>query len=213
MNFFWISTAGLMIWAGAALAGPTAADVAACGTFPEAGGSLDCSCTGSETGSVWGSGPYTADSNVCVAARHAGAVNAQGGVVSVYAVDGQSAYPGSAQNGVTTSTWGSYGRSFEFARYAATPTLQACGSFPNGQASYSCGCTGAESGTVWGSGPYTSDSDLCVAARHAGALGERGGSITVLGVAGLSQYSASQANGVSTSEWGSYGSSVVFNRN
>ena len=182
------------------------------GAFPANAGGYECRCTGQETGSVWGSGPYTADSNVCVAARHAGVIGPQGGVVRAFGLAGQGSYTGSSANGVQTSNWGSYGASFDFARGAAQAT-PACGRFPGGDAAYVCGCTGQETGSVWGSGPYTSDSNLCVAARHAGAIGPQGGVITVLGVAGLGAYSGSAANGVQTSNWGSYGSSVIFNRN
>jgi hypothetical protein len=38
-------------------------------------------------------------------------------------------------------------------------------------------CTGSEQGPVGGSNPWTSDSNLCVAARHAGVIGPSGGTI------------------------------------
>lgn len=212
MNRLVLSFVGLVLSAGVAQAGPQSADVAPCGAFPVAEGSTVCQCTGQEAGSVWGSGPYTADSDLCVAARHAGVIGAGGGVVSAHGLDGQSSYQGSTQNGVRTSDWGSYGASFHFASQDAAGG-EACGRFPGGDAAYSCACSGSEAGSVWGSGPYTSDSDLCAAARHAGVIGGRGGAITVLGIAGLGRYSGSSQNGVTTSNWGSYGSSIVFDRN
>ena len=186
---------------------------AACGAFPVGAAEHRCSCTGAERGSVWGSGPYTADSSICVAARHAGVIGATGGTVLAMGLPGQASYPGSSNNGVTTSNWGSYGASFDFGPIPMPAQAAACGAFPGGAGPYACSCTGAESGSVWGSGPYTSDSNLCVAARHAGVIGPRGGTITVLGVGGLAAYTGSEANGVRTSNWGSYGSSVIFNRN
>ncbi|MCL4675166.1 MAG: hypothetical protein KJZ59_03865 [Pararhodobacter sp.] len=213
MNRFLVVLAGLVLSLGAAQAGPqtTPTNVAPCGSFPAGAASLVCSCTGSESGTVWGSGPYTADSDLCVAARHAGVIGTLGGVVNVLGLDGLQSYPGSAANGVTTSTWSSYGASIDFA--PGTPIGQACDRFPGGDAAYSCVCSGAETGTVWGSGPYTADSDLCVAARHAGVIDDRGGAITVLGFAGLVRYSGSSQNGVTTSAWGGYDASVIFNRN
>lgn len=188
-----------------------------CRGFPSGAAQHRCSCTGSEMGSVWGSGPYTSDSNICVAARHAGAVGAGGGVVVAMARPGQDSYTGSSANGVQTSNWGRYGSSFDVVPASGTGATSAaapaCSAFPSGSASYTCSCTGSETGSVWGSGPYTSDSNLCVAARHAGVIGAQGGTITVLGMGGLSSYAGSAANGVTTSNWGSYGSSVVFNRN
>jgi len=197
---------------------PVRAAVEACGRFPVGQSSYRCSCTGAEGGSVWGSGPYTADSAICVAARHAGVIGAQGGVVDPVGLPGQASYPGSSANGVQTATWGSYGNSFDFLKTAAAspapaPTVAACGRFPGGAGPVLCSCTGSESGAVWGSNPYTSDSDLCAAARHAGVIGAGGGVISVLGIGGLAAYRASEANGVVSASWGSYGSSVVFDRN
>lgn len=204
-----LSTVCLALFA--LLAPPAAAQKAApCAAFPVGAASVECGCTGSDTGSVWGSDPYTGDSSICVAARHAGVVGPTGGDVVAYGLPGRDAYPGSSANGVTTSSWGGYGSSFSFVAPAAAA---ACGRFPGGEGPYVCSCTGAEGGTVWGSGPYTSDSALCVAARHAGVIDSRGGTITVLGMRGLASYAGSQRNGVTTSNWGSYGESVVFNTN
>jgi hypothetical protein len=61
---------------------------------------------------VWGSGPYTADSSVCSAARHAGRVPAEGGVITAIVVEGQPRYPASERHGVQTNAWGAYPRSF-----------------------------------------------------------------------------------------------------
>ncbi|MGQ9910535.1 MAG: LCCL domain-containing protein, partial [Candidatus Flexifilum sp.] len=64
------------------------------------------------TGAVWGSGPYTDDSAICRAAIHAGVLTDQGGPVQVTIAPGQQSYTGSARNGVTTSNWGQWNRSF-----------------------------------------------------------------------------------------------------
>ena len=78
---------------------------------------------------------------------------------------------------------------------------------------YSCTCAAGRSGSVWGAGPYTADSDVCAAARHAGVIGADGGPVTALAVPGLSAYSASSANGITTGSWGGYDRSMVFDRN
>lgn len=194
-----------------ALASPASAQTEACGRFPAGAEAYSCTCTGAEGGSVWGSGPYTSDSAICVAARHAGVIGSSGGQVRAIGAPGQTSYTGTIANGVQTSNWGSYGSSFDFAK--ASDTVAACGAFPGGAGPYTCACSGGERGSVWGSGPYTSDSNLCTAARHAGVIGEGGGAISVLGLGGLPAYTGSMANGVQSANWGSYGSSVVFNRN
>ena len=59
-------------------------------------------------GSVWGSNPYTADSNICHAAIHAGIISPDGGLVRVQKTAGQQAYRGTTANGVKSSDYGSY---------------------------------------------------------------------------------------------------------
>lgn len=61
-------------------------------------------------GHVWGTGIYTSDSTLAVAAVHAGVVKVgQTKVVKVRIVAGQNAYVGSTQNGVTSSQYGPLG--------------------------------------------------------------------------------------------------------
>jgi len=77
---------------------------------------LRCSCAPAQFGgSVWGSGRYTADSSVCGAALHAGAIPATGGTVTVRTAPGCGGFVGTASNGITTKNWGSYNRTFSFA--------------------------------------------------------------------------------------------------
>jgi len=77
------------------------------------GWSGTCRCPDTGAGVVWGTGVYTADSNLCRAARHVGVIGAGGGLVRVSAAAGQGSYSGSTRNGVTTNDWGSYGASFQ----------------------------------------------------------------------------------------------------
>ncbi|MFN6954950.1 MAG: LCCL domain-containing protein [Acetobacteraceae bacterium] len=67
---------------------------------------ITCMCTAQAiagTGTVWGTGVYTTDSAVCRAARHANAVPAEGGMVTITPAPGLPAYVGSAANGITTA--------------------------------------------------------------------------------------------------------------
>jgi hypothetical protein len=78
-------------------------------------GSIDCTCPANSTsGSVWGIGIYTTDSNICAAATHAGAITSSGGTVTVKKSAGCQSYSGGAANGVTTSSWGPFDTSFYF---------------------------------------------------------------------------------------------------
>ena len=192
--------------------GAAATAQTACTSFPAGVAEHACTCTGNEGGAVWGSGPYTADSSLCVAARHRGVISPGPAKLRAYAWPGQSSYQGSFVYGIQSSDWGSYHASFDFMP-PNTGGAAACGPFPGGDGPYVCGCTGAENGTVWGSGPYTSDSDLCAAARHAGVIGKAGGRLVVLGLAGLPSYRGSLRNGVETHDWAAYDKSVTFDLN
>jgi hypothetical protein len=199
---------------------PLPIDAPACGSVPRDGERQTCQCPdGFAQGRIWGSNPYTADSNLCTAALHAGMIGTGGGVVQVVGRPGSDAYPASTRNGVASGSWGSFGRSFEvltFDDMVPDPgaALPACGTLPREAEALRCACDpDAGAGGVWGSGPYTADSDICTAARHAGVIGAGGGPVRVLRAAGLDWYSASTVNGVATSGYGSYGSSFVFDRN
>lgn len=186
-----------------------------CGAFPADADSLSCLCPPyDDTGVVWGSGPYTADSDICAAAIHAGAITSDGGPVLAEAAPGQAAYPGSVANGVESRDWGDYGRSFTInpkgPRASAMAGVAACTGFPSGAADVTCSCSeGSGTGSVWGSGPYTADSDICAAARHSGVIGATG-DVTAVAVEAQSAYAGSEANGVTTRDWGSYGESFDF---
>lgn len=183
-----------------------------CRAAPGEGEAILCFCPkGGPNRSLWGTNPYTSDSDICTAARHFGAVGAQGGAVVVTWVAGQSSYGASAQNGIESGDWGEYGSSFSVAapQMAMTGGGEVCESLPDGSAPYACTCeAGERSGSVWGTGPYTADSDMCTAAQHAGVIGQNGGAIVVTKVDGQSSYGGSEQNGITSREWGAYGQSI-----
>ncbi|MDU8929192.1 LCCL domain-containing protein [Alisedimentitalea sp. MJ-SS2] len=207
-----VALGGMFIFGGMPVFAQT--NLEQCGRYPVNESSYACECAPGETsGSVWGSGPYTADSDLCRAARHAGVITPKGGQITVARVAGKDAYQGSSQNGVTTSDWGSYQHSVVIkATFAAVPK---CVKFDPSLSPLSCSCVPNEkrSGSVWGSSPYTTDSDICTAAQHAGLIGVEGGTVTVLALDGLGAYAGSEHNGVTTADWGEYGQSYVFDWN
>jgi len=74
-----------------------------------------------------------------------------------------------------------------------------------------CNCqAGTLSGTAWGTDIYTDDSSICAAARHAGVIGTRGGRVNIQAQPGQSSYRGSTRNGISTSNFGSWGGSYRF---
>ncbi len=178
-----------------------------------------CLCRAGGAASVWGSGPYTGDSSICTAALHAGVVDPSGGPVRVIPSAGLDSYEGSSANGVTTRDWGSFGSSFDVSIVGrgtpmAESSLPPCGTMPDGADEHACFCAAdAPRGSVWGNGPYTADSDLCTAAFYDGYIEEGGGEVFVLRLNGLAFYAGGENNGVTTADWGPYGSSITFNWN
>ncbi len=70
-------------------------------------------------------------------------------------------------------------------------------------------CQGAE-GSVWGTDIYTDDSSVCLAAAHAGTIDlEIGGLLLVTMGDGLEKYIGSEANGVTSRDYGAWGASFT----
>lgn len=82
------------------------------------GSKILCSCdaTSTTTGRIWGTGIYTEDSNPCQAALHAGALNSSGGQIYILVgpgiQNGADSYIASTQNGISSSSWGSWYKSY-----------------------------------------------------------------------------------------------------
>lgn len=63
----------------------------------------------SGSGNLWGFNPYTEDSNIALAAVHAGLITAgQTAYIDRYDADFYNTYPGGTQNGVTSGSFGAY---------------------------------------------------------------------------------------------------------
>jgi hypothetical protein len=185
---------------------------------------LACS-PGGTAHSVWGSDVYTADSSICTAGVHSGLISyQQGGTVTIEMRPARPIYGSSERNGVTTSPYGFYQRSFVFktpntesvVREAdeQTPVLWTTSATMVGGDSgktykFKCPANGRES-TVWGTDIYTIDSSICNAAVHAGKFAlESGGSVTIQLRPGESAYKGSTRNGIKTNNYGAYGRSFV----
>ncbi|MFM8880252.1 MAG: Ig-like domain-containing protein, partial [Verrucomicrobiota bacterium] len=73
------------------------------------------SVTGSSTGSAWGSGIYTDDTPLGIAAVHAGLLSAGDTAILQVTIRGaQDSFVGSSANGVTTNQYGSWDGSYSF---------------------------------------------------------------------------------------------------
>lgn len=78
-----------------------------------------------------------------------------------------------------------------------TPSVRACGTLP-----FVMTIIGSSSGSVWGSNPYTSDSDIATAAVHAGLVANGAtATIRVVDMGTVSSFFGSTNNGVSTANY------------
>lgn len=80
---------------------------------------LTCSCPAAasdpnRSSAAWGTDIYTADSYICLTARHAGVIGNGGGQVTLQMLPGQSSYTGSKRNGETTRSYGNYRASYRY---------------------------------------------------------------------------------------------------
>jgi hypothetical protein len=174
---------------------------------------------------VWGSDIYTSDSSICTAAVHSGLITLQqGGTVTIEMRAGRKLYGASERNGVTSSEYGSWDRSFVFktpntdavvrAAEDATAVLWTSSAgtigFEVGKTvKFSCPPNGKEH-NVWGTETYTLDSSICTAAVHAGKIKlETGGPVTIELRPGESSYKGSTRNGITSKDYEQYGSSFI----
>jgi beta-lactamase regulating signal transducer with metallopeptidase domain len=194
--------------------------------------------TGSNTGSVWGSGTYTDDSDLGTAAVHAGLVEVgETQEVLISFLGPQQGFAAGSANGVTTREYGAWDGSYQLAPvdkqphplllvapqakygdvYTSDAMLRLQDFVPADQLVAGTGIltviTGYPTGSVWGSEVYTADSSLAAAAVHAGVLqsGESGVVIITLSE-GRNVYGATTRNGVETRSWESYPTSMTIER-
>ncbi len=164
--------------------------------------------TGSVADYVWGgeNNVYTDDSNLATAAVHAGVLKVgETEIVRFTILAGKDSYVGSTRNGVTPRPWQSFGGSVRID--GAAPEIDSVYDM-RGQDKppFAVYVVGSLSGTVYGTGSYTDDSDIGTAAVHAGLLKDgEAGFVMVTLEGGKDSYEASTQNGVTTSPYGSWG--------
>lgn len=175
---------------------------------------LSCPANCPTSGGLWGSDIYTDDSQVCLAARHFGAIGAAGGTFDLMILEGQLRYKSSTRFGVASATYESWQRSFVIIGRTASITNVSCDTQPNqppfsglavgAQALVACPANCPNRGRLWGSDIYTDDSQICLAALHSGVIGASGGTFWLSIVTGQSSYKAVVRNGVSSAAFGAW---------
>jgi hypothetical protein len=144
----------------------------------------------------------------------------------VFLGEGCPIFRGQPKNGVQSVNFAPYGRTFYFAKEAPACSVQTADD-PAGECPFTmsvfrrmkpgqtwrCRCTEARvksQGWVYGTTRYTTDSNTCLAALHAGAVQSAGGDVTAVTGEGCSRFPASQKNGVTSRAWGAHAMSFAF---
>jgi hypothetical protein len=179
--------------------------------------SCTCSAQATAEAAIWGTDVYTDDSALCRAALHAGVISAQGGLVTVNRSPGRGLYVGTMRNGVKSNDFGAFPSSIAFKGTPPTPpgpgpcpaSLGFARELPM---PFTCRCSAQSTreGAVWGTDVYTDDSSLCRAALHAGRVSFDGGTITATRSEGRPLYVGSTRNGVMSSDFGAFPTSITF---
>jgi hypothetical protein len=158
---------------------------------------------------VFGTDVYTDNSPVCKAAIHAGALPpGVAGVVTIAIGSSVPAFRGSARNGVTTSSYRTWPRSYSFVTGGAPGRITWETVWSNVPAGLNtvialeCPSGGTATGGVWGTMVYAGGSAICAAAVHAGAItAARGGSIEIRRSVHSGEFVGSARNGVTSQAW------------
>jgi hypothetical protein len=183
------------------------------------GESLTIPLVGATQGKVSGDGVYTDNSPPATAAVHAGILGAsEFGWVRIVLLPGQSSYPGTLRNGVTSEASGPGEGSFRIERAPPPYVVQ----LPLGEdasrlvnvqtlrgrldSTFVIQVVGAaQGGGLWGSDVYTDDSAIAMAAVHAGILKDKEvGFVRVIPMPGRDAYTGSTNNGVKSGPWGRF---------
>jgi len=177
------------------------------------------SITGTTDGSVYGEGVYTDDSQLSTAAVHAGIVKpGETKDVHVEIMPGQKSYKGALDFGVSSASYGAWDGSYKFldtAMNEADVVFPDPGNLKDYESkvgkTLQFQVTGSTTGSVWGDGVYTDDSDIDTAAVHAGlAKDGEDATVSVKIMPGQGKYRGAKRNGVESQDYGKFGGSYEF---
>lgn len=172
-----------------------------------------CPASDGSKASVYGTDIYLDSSPICAAAIHAGVLEpGVSGAVTLVMGKGADGVKGSERNGITSLSYGSWEYTYSFLREPAPGTINWRTMWKyvpkefEGPVELVCPPGDAMTGLVWGTDVYTTESSICVAAVHVGAINAKeGGPVAVARAPGQEKYVASERNGVSSRATGASG--------
>jgi hypothetical protein len=204
----------------------TTLDAIESGSDLPAGTRIAVACpAGAREATIWGTGTYTSDSAICVAATHAGALSGtDAGTVVVEVAAGLQVYEGTIRHGIASTAYPAWTQSFRFPDAPEADTgdsvyfdhtgdwVTSPNRFPmQSGVVYRFACPAAnQTGNVWGTDIYTDDSSICEAAVHAGVIGREGGMVHYERLGAQQSFRGSVRNGVSSLDYAAWPGSFRF---
>ncbi len=164
---------------------------------------------------IYGSNPYSFDSNKCKTALHSGCVDANGGFYITYPVGQVRSFRGILRNGISSLSWIGYWEGFKCTIPNSEIIAIFTKKFKEIENNKTCNktyiekifyCKGKSNGClddhgVWGSNPYTYDSSACRSALHSGVISNNGGLYLVEPFQIFDSFNATNANGITSENW------------
>ena len=136
---------------------------------------------------IYGTDVYSDTSPICTAAAHAGFfTRGTSTAVTILMTGPTQALKASTRNSVTSLAYGPWAGGYSFVRDGPAGQIDWYTTIATVPTDYQLPITvicppgaGAEQGDIWGTDAYSSDSAICVAGVHAGAITMAGGMLTV----------------------------------
>ena len=159
------------------------------------------------SGDVWGSNPYTIDTDLCRAGLHSGLSNENGGLYIIAYGGPFNNFVPSSKNGIMSNSWEeSQDIHFSVTNINNYPfetsrmNYDKCGLYIGLCMGKQNGC--CQSGLVYGNNPYTSESNLCNSALHSGIINGYGGMFGIHLGGQVNKFPGSSNNGITSEKNG-----------
>ena len=158
------------------------------------------------SGDVWGSNPYTCDTDLCRAGIHANQVDENGGLYIVAYGGPYNNFVPSQKNGILSNVWESQDihfvvtsiSSYEF--NVSKLHFDKCGLYIGVCIGKNNGCS--QNGVVFGSNPYSHESNACCSALHSSVINENGGTFAIHMGGQVNRFIGSTSNGITSEKNG-----------
>ena len=167
------------------------------------------------SGDVWGSNPYSCDTDLCRAGLHAGQINEMGGLYIIAYGGPYNNFPSSQKFGIMSNSWEDSQNTHFVVASISSKTFETsklhfdkCGVYIGECIGKLNGCS--QDGIVFGSNPYSQESHRCNSALHSGVINTNGGIFAIHSGGQVSKFLGSTNNGITSEKNGFDSSSFLI---